>query len=139
MPPKSTRPNRHVRTRDDHATELAEDYVEAIDEVIDQQGSCRVKDLVARFKVTHVTVHRTLGRLERDGLVKTEPYAPVKLTAKGKHLAAAARRRHEIVLNFLLAHGISRQTAEIDAEGLEHHISPETLKVMQDFVEKRAD
>lgn len=127
--------NRHVRTRHDHATELAEDYVEAIGEIIEQHEVCRVKDLVARFKVTHVTVNRTLGRLQRDGLVTTEPYAPVFLTAKGKKLAEESRQRHEIVLNFLLAHGVSQEVAEIDAEGLEHHISGETLDMMKRFAE----
>ena len=125
--------NRHVRTRHDHATELAEDYVEAIDEIIGRSETCRVKDLVARFKVTHVTVNRTLGRLQRDGLVQTEPYAPVRLTPKGKKLADESRERHEVVLNFLLAHGVSRETAEIDAEGLEHHISAETLDMMRRY------
>lgn len=136
MPRRSATNHRHERTRKDHATELAEDYVEAIAEVIETSEVCRVKDLVSRFKVTHVTVNRTLGRLQRDGLVKTEPYAPVFLTPKGKRLAAESRRRHEIVLSFLLAHGVSQEVAEIDAEGLEHHISDETLEIMQRFVEE---
>ncbi len=133
MPRRKSAESAHRRTRNDHATEVAEDYVEAIAEVIDAAEFCRVKDLVERFGVTHVTVNRTLTRLERDGYVETEPYAPVKLTRKGRRLANESRRRHEIVLNFLLAHGISRPTAEIDAEGMEHHVSPETLEVMQQF------
>lgn len=133
MPAARNKKNEHARTRSDHATELAEDYVEAIDDLVQEKGACRVTDLARRFGVSHVTVNRTIGRLQRDGLVDTEPYAPVSLTAQGKKLADASRRRHQIVLRFLLALGVSEETARIDAEGIEHHVSPETLKKMQKF------
>lgn len=139
MPAGSRKKNKHVRTRTDHSTELAEDYVEAIDDILQEQEVCRVVDLAKQFGVTHVTVNRTIGRLQRDGLVQTEPYAPVTLTARGKKLADASRRRHETVLNFLLAHGISAETARVDAEGIEHHVSEETLDVMAKFVSEAAN
>ena len=118
----------HLRTRNDHSTELAEDYVEAIAEIAASHGSCRVVDLAKHFGVSHVTVNRTVGRLQNEGLVKTEPYKPVGLTAKGARLAVRCRERHEIVYQFLLAIGVDPQTAAIDAEGIEHHVSPATLR-----------
>ena len=66
--------------------------------------------------------------------METEPYGPVGLTQKGKRLAAKSRERHKIVLEFLLALGITQRTAEVDAEGIEHHVSNETLAVMKRFV-----
>lgn len=126
----------HERTRDDHATELAEDYVEAIAELIETEGACRLVNLAAHFGVTHVTANRTVGRLQRDGLVTTEPYAPIELTAKGKRLAKASQRRHEIVYRFLLGLGVSKKTAAADSEGIEHHVSPETLRKMQHFLKQ---
>ena len=129
--------NEHVRTRRDHATELAEDYVEAIDDLIQERSACRVTDLAKRFGVTHVSVNRTVQRLERDGLVKTQPYAPIELTSKGKKLAQECRERHLIVYRFLRAHGISEQNARVDAEGIEHHVSDETLAAMQEFAERQ--
>lgn len=131
--------NRHSRTRSDHATEVAEDYVEAIAGLIESQGACRAVDLARQFQVSHVTVNRTIGRLQRDGYVTTEPYAPIQLTAAGRALARAARRRHETVLQFLIALGVSRTTAAIDSEGIEHHVSPETLAAMQRFVQRRPE
>ncbi len=125
--------NEYIRTRRDHATEVAEDYVEAIEEIQSETGTCRVVDLARRFGVTHVTVNKTVGRLQRDGFVDTEPYAPVALTRKGKKLASQSSRRHEIVLSFLLALGVSEETAKMDAEGIEHHVSEETLLIMQAF------
>jgi len=84
-----------------------------------------------------VTVNRTIGRLQRDGYVTTEPYAPIKLTPAGRRLAKAARGRHEIVYQFLLSLGVSEAVAAIDSEGIEHHVSPETLAAMRAFFEKR--
>ncbi len=124
----------HSRVRRDHATELAEDYVEAIAEVIANHGACRAVDLVKKFEVSAVTINRALGRLQRDGLVETEPYGPILLTARGKKLAAMAAERHAIVYQFLLALGIDAVTAKTDSEGLEHHVSPITLKAMQRFI-----
>lgn len=121
----------HKRTRDDHASEVAEDYVEAIADTIAAQGVCRSVDLVQQFSVTHATVNNTVARLQRDGLVTTAPYQPVELTPAGKRLAKASRKRHEIVKSFLEAMGISPQTAAIDSEGIEHHVSAETLRAMK--------
>ncbi|MEM6469965.1 MAG: manganese-binding transcriptional regulator MntR, partial [Planctomycetota bacterium] len=122
----------HQRTRSDHASEVAEDYVEAISDAISEQGVCRAVDLVNQFDVTHATVNNTIKRLQRDGLVTTEPYQPIELTAAGKRLASQSRRRHRIVEAFLRKLGVSRQTAEVDSEGIEHHVSKETLNAMQE-------
>lgn len=124
----------HRRTRSDHATETAEDYVEAIADIMDHQSTCRVVDLATRFAVSHVTVSRILTRLVSLGLVQTEPYQPVRLTAEGAKLAKRTRHRHETVYKFLLAIGVSPKTAAIDTEGIEHHVSPETLKRFEAFM-----
>lgn len=136
MAKKQKPKNQHERTRVDHATEIAEDYVEAIAEIIEEQGVCRVKDLSEYFAVSHVTVNRTVARLQRDGYATTEPYSPVELTSKGARLAKHSRHRHEIVFSFLVALGVSEETAATDTEGIEHHVSPETLTVMEAFISK---
>ncbi|TWT98123.1 Transcriptional regulator MntR [Botrimarina colliarenosi] len=127
------------RTRSDHANETAEDYVEAIAETITKNGSCRNADLARLFAVSHVTVNKTIGRLQKEGLVETEPYGPVALTAAGEKLAAEARRRHEIVLEFLLTLGISKSVAEVDSEGIEHHVSDETLRAFRRHIDSQTD
>ena len=123
------------RTRSDHAQETAEDYVEAIADLIASKDRCRIVDLAERFGVAHVTVIKIVRRLEGEGLVKTEPYRPVELTAKGRRLAKACRERHELVYRFLRELGVSESVAANDAEGVEHHLSPETLGRMRAFVE----
>lgn len=126
--------NRFQRTRSDHARELAEDYVELIDDLIREGGEARAVDIAEHLGVTHVTVNNTLRRLKRDGLVKSEPYRSIFLTPTGKRLADRVRKRHLIVLKFLRAIGVPERDAENDAEGIEHHLSPKTLDAMKRFV-----
>ena len=116
------------RTRDEHAQETAQDYVELIADLIAEAGEARAIDLARRLGVTHVTVGRTIQRLQREGFVTAQPYRSIFLTAAGRRLAQDSRRRHEIVVAFLLSLGISETTAQSDAEGIEHHVSKETLK-----------
>jgi len=115
------------RTREEHSQELAQDYVEMIAELIVTNGEARVIDLASRLGVTHVTVGRTIRRLQRDGLVTARPYRAIFLTDAGRKLAEESRRRHEIVLEFLKSLGVPDAVAQSDAEGIEHHVSQETL------------
>ena len=123
------------RTRHDHARETAEDYVEAIDDMIAADGECRVTQLADAFGVTHVTALKIVRRIERDGLATTEARKPIELTHKGKRLANRCRVRHGIVYRFLLAIGVSKRAAAIDSEGIEHHVSSGTLERMRDIAE----
>ncbi len=126
----------YQRVRSDHASEIAEDYVELVDDLIRETGEARAVDLARRLGVTHVTVTKTIERLKREGLVKSQPYRSIFLTPEGEKLAGLSRARHQIVLDFLLRLGVPRTDAEIDAEGIEHHISPRTLEAMRQFARK---
>ena len=121
----------HRQTRREHATETAEDYVEAIAALIASDGEARAVDLARRLGVSHVTVIRTIARLQRDGWVSTKPYRSIFLTRKGARLAEESRRRHEVVQRFLISIGVPEEAARNDAEGIEHHCSPATLDAFQ--------
>ncbi|HEX4120108.1 MAG TPA: manganese-binding transcriptional regulator MntR [Verrucomicrobiae bacterium] len=125
------------RTRLEHATETAQDYVEAIADLATMHGEARAVDLAGRLGVTHVTVIRTIARLQRDGYVLTRPYRSIFLTDKGSRLADESRRRHEIVVSFLRRLGVPENVAQIDAEGIEHHVSAETLAALRRYTESR--
>jgi len=124
------------RVREAHQTETAEDYVELIADLIEAQGEARVVDLATRFGVSHATVNKVIARLNREGLVNNLPYRSLFLTEEGQALAARCKERHKIVLDFLLALGVSPATAEADSEGVEHHVSAETLEAFQKFIRK---
>jgi len=125
------------RTRRENAQETAQDYVEMIAELIAAAGEARVTDLARRLGVTHVTVNRTIQRLRRDGLVTAIPYRSIFLTAAGRKLSEASRRRHETVSEFLKSFGVPDDIADADAEGMEHHVSKETLAAFARHLESR--
>ena len=133
LPDADEQARRFARVREAHRTEVQEDYVELIAELIANRGEARAIDLAERMGVTPATVANTLTRLKRDGLVESRPYRSIFLTAAGLSMAERSRARHQLVVRFLLALGTSRDTAELDAEGLEHHLSEETLALMAAF------
>lgn len=119
------------RVRDDHSVEIAEDYVELISDLIEIHGEARLVDLASHLGVSRPTVNATIQRLQKDGFVDSKPYRAIFLTGKGRELADRSRARHRIVLDFLHAIGVPPDMAEADAEGLEHHVSDETLRALE--------
>jgi len=124
------------RIRRAHQSEVAEDYVEMISDLIAETGEARTVDLAARFGVTSPTVNAIIRRLQREDLVETRPYRSIFLTDAGKALAEASRERHRIVRDFLVTIGVPDAIAEEDAEGVEHHVSEETLAVFAAITRK---
>jgi DtxR family manganese transport transcriptional regulator len=138
MPEVSTPPrsaHHHQRVRKQHQRELAQDYVEAIYSMSGESAPVRVVDLQAVFGVSHVTVIRTLGRLEERDLVKRPQRGQIELTASGREMAKQSYERHQLVTTFLLKLGVSEASAAADAEGIEHHLGSETLAAMQRFID----
>ena len=123
------------RIRRAHQSEVAEDYVEMISDLIEETGEARAVDLAARFGVTSPTVNAIVRRLQRENLVETLPYRSIFLTEAGKALAEASRERHRIVRDFLVTIGVPEPVAEEDAEGVEHHVSKQTLAVFAKITE----
>jgi DtxR family manganese transport transcriptional regulator len=126
---------RHVRAA--RRNELVEDYVELIADLIDDGGEARQVDIAARLGVAQPTVAKMLKRLAEEGLIQQQPYRAVFLTETGRELAEESRRRHQIVESFLLALGVSADIARVDAEGIEHHVSDETLDAFRRFAADR--
>lgn len=122
------------QAREARRSELTEDYVELIADLIDDGGEARQVDIAARLGVSQPTVAKALKRLSDDGLITMRPYRGVFLTQEGRALAEENRRRHQIVEAFLLALGVSPETARLDSEGIEHRVSPETLDALARYV-----
>ena len=136
LPPSDQHAQLYVAVRNAHETELLEDYVELIADLLKHQGEARSTDIAIRMGVSQATVSKTVARLKTLGLVSSKPYRSLFLTEKGKAMAAMSHQRHAIVLQFLRALGVSDRTARIDAEGMEHHVSEETLTIMQRFTQE---
>ncbi len=134
-----TRAAAFQRIRDAHQTEVAEDYVELVEDLIAEQGEARLVEIARYMGVSQATAAKNVQRLQREGFLRSQPYKSIFLTEKGEALAAMARRRHQILYAFLRAIGIDETTAAADAEGMEHHVSEETLDALQRLTASLAD
>ncbi|MGK9172419.1 manganese-binding transcriptional regulator MntR [Yokenella regensburgei] len=125
------------QVREAHRRELIDDYVELISDLIHEVGEARQVDMAARLGVSQPTVAKMLKRLATVGLIEQIPWRGVFLTPEGEKLAQASRERHQIVESFLLVLGVSPEIARRDAEGMEHHVSEETLERFRLFTQQR--
>jgi DtxR family manganese transport transcriptional regulator len=137
MPAEPTQARRFGKTRAAQSAALLEDYAELIADLLAASGEARPTDIARRLGVSHATAIKTIGRLKREGLATSLPYRGVFLTAAGESLANKVRGRHRLVVDVLIALGVPREAAEQDAEGIEHHISPATLKAFAAFLKGR--
>jgi len=126
------------RVRQAHQMEATEDYVELIDDLIAGQGEARLVEVAERLGISQPSASKTLARLQRDGYITSEPYRSIFLTDKGKALADKSRARHDTVFRFLIAIGVSEEAAKHDSEGVEHHVSDETLAAFKRVIDEKA-
>ncbi|WP_136066348.1 manganese-binding transcriptional regulator MntR [Modicisalibacter radicis] len=127
------------KARDARRTELIEDYVELISDLLRDGGEARQVDIARHLGVAQPTVAKMLNRLVDEGLIVKRRYRGLFLTESGERLASASRRRHLIVEALLRRLGVTDDTARLDAEGIEHHVSAETLDAFERFLERDED
>jgi len=108
-----------------------EDYLERILELIQSKGYARVVDIAASLKISQASVTNMVQRLDAEGLLKYEKYRGLVLTEAGETVARGITRRHELLTEFLRLLGLDDRVINHDVEGMEHHISPSTLRAIE--------
>jgi Mn-dependent DtxR family transcriptional regulator len=108
-----------------------EDYLERILELIDSKGYARVVDIANGLRISQASVSNMVRRLDADGLLKYEKYRGLVLTAAGETLARNITRRHQLLTDFLTLLELDASVIQHDVEGMEHHISPSTLRAIE--------
>ena len=93
-------------------------------------------DIAEHLGISKATVNQTINRLVKKGFLTSKPYRAIHLTKKGKYTATHARQRHKIVYDFLIAIGLDKETAELDSEGMEHHVGNKTLSKLKNLTNK---
>ena len=137
LPDEIAQAARFQQAREARNAATAQDYVELISDLIATTGEARSVDVAKRLGVSHATVVKTVNRLQKEGLINTKPYRGLFLTDSGESLATESRHRHQVVANLLVALGVDEETAQTDAEGIEHHISAQTLAAFELFLAKQ--
>ena len=114
-----------------HTSSAVEDYLERILELINTKGYARVVDIAGRLEISQASVTNMVQRLDAEGLLKYEKYRGLVLTSSGEALARNITRRHQLLSDFLKLLGLDDETIYHDVEGMEHHISPATLRAIE--------
>ena len=123
---------------DRHASSAVEDYLERILELINTKGYARVVDIAGSLKISQASVTNMIQRLDAEGLLKYEKYRGLVLTTAGESLAQNITRRHQLLSDFLKLLGLDDEVVFHDVEGMEHHISPPTLRAIEALTEQLA-
>ena len=113
------------------ASSAVEDYLERILELINTKGYARVADIARSLDISQASVTNMIQRLDAEGLLKYEKYRGLVLTAAGETLAKNITRRHRLLTDFLNLFGLDERVIFHDVEGMEHHISPPTLRAIK--------
>ena len=108
-----------------------EDYLERILELINTKGYARVVDIATSLGISQASVTNMVQRLDGEGLLQYEKYRGLVLTTAGETLARNIARRHQLLTDFLKLLGVDDRVIEHDVEGMEHHISPPTLRAIE--------
>lgn len=108
-----------------------EDYLERILELIDSKGYARVVDIASLLNISQASVTNMIQRLDSEGLLKYEKYRGLVLTTAGEKLARNITHRHQLLTDFLKLLGVEESVIYHDVEGMEHHISPPTLRAIE--------
>ncbi len=114
-------------------SQSAEDYLERIHELIEEKGYARVVDIASSLKVRQASVTSMVQKLGDLGFLKYEKYRGLILTEPGREVARRIKRRHETLARFFSLFGLNEDTQRKDIEGIEHHLSPETLATLADL------
>jgi Mn-dependent DtxR family transcriptional regulator len=115
-------------------TTRMEDYLEVIYELISQKGYATTVDISNYLNVSSPSVTKMLQRLNDSGHINYEKYRGISLTESGMSVAKNIHDRHGVLAEFLKMIGVDEDTANRDAEGIEHHLHPETLKKLEKFI-----
>jgi Mn-dependent DtxR family transcriptional regulator len=112
-------------------TSAVEDYLERILELINTKGYARVVDIATSLSISQASVTNMIQRLDAEGLLKYEKYRGLVLTTTGETLARNIAERHQLLTDFLRLLGVDEGVIDHDVEGMEHHISPATLRAIE--------
>src|SRR5216117_4030446 len=114
-------------------SQSAEDYLERIHELIEEKGYARVVDIASSLKVKQASVTNMVQKLAEAGYLKYEKYRGLILTDKGREVARKIRKRHETLSRFFSLLGLDAETQKQDIEGIEHHLSGDTVETLADL------
>ena len=117
-------------------TRAVEDYLEQIHNLIEGKGYARVVDIAQNLGISQASVTNMIQKLDAEGYLVYERYRGVTLTDAGRKVGQAIARRHDVLTRLLQRFSLDAETVHRDVEGMEHHISRQTLQVLTLILEE---
>src|SRR5947209_5958846 len=99
-------------------SQSAEDYLERIQELIEEKGYARVVDIALSLDVKQASVTSMVQKLGDLGYLNYEKYRGLILTDKGRAIARLIQKRHETLSRFFSLLGLDAATQQRDIEGI---------------------
>lgn len=115
-------------------TPSMEDYIELIYNLIKAKGYARVSDIAEKLEVHPSSVTKMVQKLDKDEYLDYEKYRGFVLTPKGNKIGERLVFRHELLEEFLEIIGVSKELIYEDVEGIEHHLSWDSIDRIGDLV-----
>jgi Mn-dependent DtxR family transcriptional regulator len=131
---KSIRHANHAKKEEHYQTARMEDYLEVVYELVQYKGYATTVDISEFLNVSSPSVTYMMQRLNESGHLNYEKYRGIRLTDKGTLVAKGIRERHGLLAEFLKIIGVDEDTANKDAEGIEHYLQPKTLVKLEQFL-----
>ncbi|GAA0455924.1 transcriptional regulator MntR [Alkalibacillus silvisoli] len=116
-------------------TPSMEDYIEQIYILIDQKGYARASDIAERLSVHPSSVTKMVKKLDESDYLHYEKYRGLVLTDKGTKIGKRLVYRHELLEQFLEIIGTEEHSIYEEVEGIEHHLSWDSIFRIGDLVE----
>ncbi|MNI32227.1 Transcriptional regulator MntR [compost metagenome] len=116
-------------------TPSMEDYLERIYKLIDEKGYARVSDIAEGLEVHPSSVTKMIQKLDKDNYLVYEKYRGLVLTTKGKKMGKRLVDRHQLLEQFLTVIGVQEDNIYKDVEGIEHHLSWDSITCIETLVE----
>ena len=116
-------------------TPSMEDYIEQIYMLIESKGYARVSDIAEALEVHPSSVTKMVQKLDKDEYLNYEKYRGLVLTPQGKKIGKRLVYRHELLEQFLTLIGVNKENIYHDVEGIEHHLSWNSIDRIGDLVQ----
>ena len=111
-----------------------EDYLEVIYELIQQKGYATTADISKDLNVSSPSVTKMVKKLDENHYLIYEKYRGLKLTGAGINIAQNIREKHSLFAEFLKMIEVEDDVVHLDAEGIEHHLHPQTIKRLEKLI-----
>jgi Mn-dependent DtxR family transcriptional regulator len=109
--------------------------LEQIYSLIEEKGYARVSDIAEALKVHPSSVTKMVQKLDQNNYLVYEKYRGLILTPKGKSIGKRLVDRHTLLEEFLHMIGVPEENIYKDVEGIEHHLSKDSITCIEYLVQ----